>query len=118
MTEQELEETLKVINSNDPWYGTLPELKYDILKYNQEQLISVSKGRGHIFGYGNIDDLDPEMYDECQMFWVSLGRGASSDYGNIDDLDPNKVNADQMSRISRDREYNLHLSIPLSDWGK
>lgn len=94
------EETKIELSTNrNPRFGDIRHIKGH---YTEKQLIVISRTYGDWFDFGNIDDLDPLIYDHDQMTIVSLGRG-NGNYGNIDDLDPNKYDSSQMSMIALGR---------------
>ena len=74
--------------------------------YNSSFMNIVSWGRGTSKYSGNIDNLDPRLYDHNQADLISRGRGIDPEYGNIDDLDPKFYDKDQMGVVALGRGNN------------
>ena len=79
---------------------------YSDAMYSGRQLVWITLGRNNDSRYGNIDDLDPKVYDDLQMFIISKGRGDDPAYANVDYLDPEKYFNANMIRISLEKGHH------------
>lgn len=81
------------------------------LQYTPDQANIVRYARMGHMEIGNIDDLDPSVYNARFMRVVACGRGTNTTYGNIDDLDPTRYTASHAIWVSRGRGDKQHANI-------